>query len=98
MKLEKMGKEFYKSEEKNIREWYMETYPTDEIGAKIDKDITFYDLFYGMDRYVCVYEILDVDDSIVRERVFVELAEIMGVDYDYIYDQWLLGARMRDDK
>ena len=25
----------------------------------------------------------------IRERCFSKLAEIMGVDYDYIYYQWL---------
>jgi hypothetical protein len=29
---------------------------------------------------------------LIRERVFTKLAEIMEVDYDYIYYQWLLGA------
>ena len=28
-------------------------------------------------------------DTIVRERIFIKLAEIMNVDYDYIYEQWL---------
>jgi hypothetical protein len=39
-----------------------------------------------------VYEALGVCDSLVRERVFGELAKIMNVDYDCIYEQWLKSA------
>jgi hypothetical protein len=31
------------------------------------------------------------DDSIVRERAFKKLSELLGVDYDYVYEQWLKG-------
>lgn len=72
-----------------IREWYMDEYPTDELGEEIREGLTFYDLYEAMDNYMDVYRVLDVDDSIVRERVFSELAELMDVDYDYIYQQWL---------
>lgn len=74
----------------NIKDWYISTYPTDEVGEYINDGITFYGLFYAMDNYVDVYQFLGVDDSIVRERVFAALAKVMGVDYDYIYDQWLM--------
>ena len=72
-----------------IKEWYIKEYPTDELGVEINSDITFYDLFIVLDTYKDVYEALNVFDSIVRERVFGKLAEIMNVDYDYIYSQWL---------
>ena len=74
-----------------IKEWYIKEYPTDELGIEINNDITFYDLFVVLDTYKDVYEALNVWDSIVRERVFGKLAEIMNVDYDYVYEQWLRG-------
>lgn len=74
-----------------IKEWYVKEYPTDELGVEISNEITFYDLFVVLDTYKSVYEALNVWDSIVRERVFGKLAEIMEVDYDYIYEQWLKG-------
>lgn len=77
------------TEKTKIKEWYTKEYPTDELGAEINNDITFYDLFVVLDRYKDVYEALNVCDSIIRERVFGKLAEIMEVDYDYIYMQWL---------
>ena len=77
------------TEKTKIREWYIKAYPTDELGTEIDGEITFYDLFVVLDTYKDVYEALNVGDSIVRERVFSKLAEIMEVEYDYIYKQWL---------
>lgn len=72
-----------------IKEWYIKEYPTDELGIEINNEITFEDLFVALDTYKDVYEALGVCDSIVRERCFEKLAEIMNVDYDYVYKQWL---------
>lgn len=80
------------TEKSKIKDWYIKEYPTDELGVEIDSEITFEDLFVVLDTYKSVYEALNVCDSIVRERVFSKLAEIMNVDYDYIYEQWLKGC------
>jgi len=72
-----------------IKNWYMENYPQDDLGVKLNESNTFDDLFYTLDRGLDVYEFLGVGDSIIRERIFEKLAEIMGVDYNYIYTQWL---------
>ena len=77
------------TENTKIKEWYMTEYHGDELGAELNNEITFYDLFVVLDTYKDVYEALNVWDSIIRERVFSKLAEIMNVDYDYIYEQWL---------
>jgi hypothetical protein len=79
------------TENTKIKEWYMTEYPDDELGVEMNKDITFYDLFVVLDTYKSVYDSLGVWDSIIRERVFSKLAEVMRVDYGYIYDQWLKG-------
>lgn len=79
------------TEKTKIKEWYVKEYPTDELGVELNAEITFYDLFVVLDTYKNVYKALNVWDSIVRERVFTKLAEIMNVDYDYIYEQWLKG-------
>jgi hypothetical protein len=77
-------------ENEKIKMWYMETYPTDELGKELKNDITFYDLFDCLDGYKDVYEFLGVGDSIMRERIFEQLSIIMKCDYDYIYNQWLM--------
>lgn len=80
------------TEKTKIKEWYMKEYPTDELGVELDESITFYDLFVVLDTYRDVYKALGVGDSIVRERAFSELAKIMNVDYDYVFEQWLKSA------
>lgn len=76
--------------ELEIKKWYLENYANDTLGKELKDNVTFNDLFYALDRYKDIYETLGDIDSLVRERVFEKLAEIMQVDYDYIYDQWLL--------
>ena len=72
-----------------IREFYLEAYPTDDLGDGINPKATFAgllnQLFVGRD----VYEYLYVYDSIVRERVFEQLAEELGLGYEYVYKLWL---------
>ena len=75
-----------------IRNWYHSTYPTDDMWEDIDRNVTFDDVFEALDNYKDIYETIGAEDSLVRERVFKQLAEIMGVDYDYVYDQWMRGA------
>lgn len=76
--------------ETKIKEWYVKEYPNDEVGATLDEDATFQDLFDALDNYEDVYDVLGGEsDSIVRERCFSKLAEIMKVDYNYIYEQWI---------
>lgn len=75
-----------------IRDWYLLEFSEDRMGEEINEGITFADLFHELDRRRDVYTFLGGIDSLIRERVFTKLAEIMEVDYDYIYYQWLLGA------
>lgn len=75
-----------------IRDWYMSEYD-DPLGEEIDETVTFLDLFEALDHYRDVYDVIGVGDSVIRERCFCKLSEIMECDYDYIYDQWLMSAR-----
>ena len=72
-----------------IKEWYIKEYPTDELGAEINNEVTFEDLFIALDTYKDVYEVLGVGDSVIRARCFGKLAEIMNVDYEDIFEKWL---------
>lgn len=73
-----------------IKDWYCSTYPTDELGAELPDEITFKDLFDVLDWGKSVYRLLgDAADSLIRERCFERLSEIIDCDYEYIYRQWL---------
>lgn len=77
------------SENTTIKEWYMGKYINDELGEEIREGITFSGLFDLMDNYGNVYEYIGVDDSIIRERIFEGLSEVMKCDYEVVYEQWL---------
>lgn len=79
----------YEIQMTKIKDWYESAFPTDELGCEIKSNVLFSDLFVTLDNGEDVYEFLGVDDSIVRERVFGKLSEIMNVEYSYIYNQWL---------
>lgn len=78
------------NENTKVKEWYVATYKSDKLGLDINENITFYDIFRALDNYKDIYKVIGADDSLIRERIFEELAKIMEVDYNYIYEQWLL--------
>lgn len=74
----------------NIKSWYCNEYPTDDLGRCIPPNLIFRDLFDTLDHGGSVYKMLgEAADSLVRERLFSRLAVICDCDYSYIYDQWL---------
>lgn len=72
-----------------IRDYYVNEYPFHIMGWKINEDATFDNLLEVLNTGGYVYDCLWVDDNVVRERVFEKLAEIQGVSYDDIYNQWM---------
>ena len=75
-----------------IREYYLEAYPTDELGVEINSEATFGELYWVIQTFGDVYEYIGVGDSLVRERVFEKLADTLGVEYDEVYSKWILAA------
>ena len=74
---------------KNIKNWYMAAFPSDDLGAEINENATFNDIIHALLAHKDVYTVFGVGDSLVRERIFEELAGLLNVDYDVIYDSWL---------
>jgi hypothetical protein len=72
-----------------IKEFYLESYPTDELGIEIKENVTFTGLLDVLHNTGDVYEYIGVWDSIVRERLFEKLSEILNTPYDYVYELWL---------
>lgn len=86
-------------ENSKIRDWYLEAYPKDDMGEDIKPNITFYGLYDCLNNKKEVYAFLGVEDSVIRERCFEKLSEILHVDYDYIYKKWLKsGKRWEHEK
>ena len=71
-----------------VDDWYLQTFPNDELGVNI-AHVKFSEVYQRMLNKEDIYEILDTTDSVIRERIFLELANRLNKDYDYVYDLWL---------
>lgn len=75
-----------------VRAWYVATYPTDNLGKSIPVGLTFWDVVAALNIGADVYCFLgDAADSVVRERIFSRIADIMGCGYDAVYSTWMGG-------
>ena len=73
----------------SIKEYYMNNYPTDELGVELNEKATFTGLVTILFGDMDVYNYIGVGDSLVRERLFEELAKQLNKPYDYVYNMWL---------
>lgn len=72
-----------------IKEFYLETYPSDELGLELNETPTFPGLLNQLIVGGDVYRYIGVSDSVIRERLFERLAEELNTSYDYVYNLWL---------
>lgn len=75
-----------------LRDWYMRAYPEDPLGSKIKPVVTLDDVLSRLRDGGDFYDFVGVCDSVVRERVFVELCDRYGFSYDDLYDCWCNGV------
>ena len=73
----------------NIKEYYMNEYPTDELGVELNENATFVGLLNTLHEGGDVYDYFGVGDSLIRERLFEELAKQLNTSYDCVYDLWM---------
>jgi len=78
-----------------LKEFYLKNYPNDEWGQCIN-DVEFIQLLRAVYTAQDVYDVIGVYDSIVRERLFSELANILNVKYDSIYYAWVSSLAERE--
>lgn len=72
-----------------IKQFYLKNYPTDEMGEELNENVTFVGLLNCLYEGNDVYEYIGEGDSIIRERLFENLALLTNKNYSYIYDLWL---------
>ena len=73
----------------NVKDDYVTDYPTDDLGKEINENLNYLQLFNGLLSDDDIYEMIDVSDSLIRERVLERLAYLMGIDHQIIYYLWL---------
>ena len=71
-----------------LKKFYLENYPTDEMGLEISEGATFAGLLFELYKDGDIYEYIGVADSLIRERLFEKLAEQLKVDYQHVYNLW----------
>ena len=80
-----------------LRDWYMQAYPEDPLGSKINPVVTFDDALSAVPTGGSFYDSIGIADSVARERIFEELCNRYGYSYDDIYDCWLDGKPLNAD-
>lgn len=85
----RMIKDTYKNTmlQQQIKAFYIACFNDDEGGQEL-KAITFGELLQSLKDDSNFYETSGAIDSIVRERLFILLANILDKKYSYIYDLW----------
>ena len=73
----------------NMKEFYLQAYPTDELGAEINEGTNFYGLLDCLWSGKDVYEYIGVYDSLVRERLFDELQNRANFSREHVSYIWL---------
>ena len=79
----------------NVKSAYKHIYPQDKDVQYIKENISFADVLAEMQKDNDFYDIVFTDqysDSLMRERIFIILSKVSGIDYDKIYYMWLNNA------
>jgi len=78
-----------------LKKFYLKNYPTDNLGNEINDKSTFQGLMNTLVQKNDVYDYIGVEDSIVRERLFLGLSKEQvsvtadsDVFLDIIYHLW----------
>lgn len=81
----------------NVKDFYINDYADDEyVCNHLNPHLTFLDILLilasprnSLYENVDLYDALHVGDSLMRERIFAELARLLDVEYDEIYNLWV---------
>lgn len=73
----------------SIKDWYMKEFPDDDLGERINSTVNFDDILNALQNHTDIYDVIDVVDSVIRERIFDKLSKLINKDYNYIYNLWL---------
>lgn len=72
-----------------VKDNYVQDFPTDDLGKEINENLNYLQVLNGLLSGDDIYEMMGVEDSLIRERVLRMLAYLMEMDYQIIYYLWL---------
>lgn len=73
----------------SVKDWYTVSFEVDNLSEEISAEVTFRDIMDCLEEHRDFYDCIGVADSVIRERVFQKLAEILNVEPMVVYYQWL---------
>lgn len=78
-------------QQSKVLDFYKQKHAHDDYGvSEIKPNVTFLDFLLELNKpNGDIYELIGVSDSLIRERLFERLSELLNVDYNVIYDMWL---------
>ena len=90
----KIPEDFDPTLDLRVKPKFKERFP--EEGPFIDQipeDLTFRKVLVGLNNEENIYDIIGVNDSVVREEIFILLSDLLDIEYDEIYQLWLHGPK-----
>lgn len=72
-----------------IDEYYIVNYPDDITSGMSINHVTFNDLYSYLKSDLDIYDCIGIEDSFIRECLFMQLSKILKVNYDSIYNLWI---------
>lgn len=90
----KIPEDFDPTLDLRVKPKFKERFP--EEGSFIDQipeDLTFRKVLDGLNNEENIYDIIGVNDSVVREEIFILLSDLLDIEYDEIYQLWLHGPK-----
>lgn len=90
----KLQEEFDPALDLRVKPKFKERFP--EEGSFIDQipeDLTFRKVMDALNNEEDIYDVIGVNDSVVREEIFILISDLLDVEYDEIYQLWLHGPK-----
>ena len=90
----KLQEDFDPTLDLRVKPKFEERFP--EEGSFIDQipeDLTFRKVLDALNNEEDIYDVIGVNDSVVREEIFILLSDLLEVEYDEIYQLWLHGPK-----
>ena len=79
----------------NIREWYLEIYSNDELKDYVN-NVSFQELKEVISQRDDVYDLIGINDILIRERLFYGLAIYENVDIGEIHELYEKGIMLKE--
>lgn len=90
----KLQEDFDSTLDLRVKPKFKERFP--EEGSfinQIPEDLTFRKVMDALNNEEDIYDVIGVNDSVVREEIFMLLSDLLDIEYDEIYQLWLHGPK-----